>query len=278
MFGYVIANKEALTEPQLTRYRAYYCGVCHALRSRFGEAARFTLTYDTAFLAMLLSSLYEPDTKESRSRCLPHPKTPQLWLENEFTVYAADMNIALAYHNLLDDWQDDKNLPAKAGAALLKTRYDSVAARYPRQCGAIEAMLRALAEAETLSPVPADGAANAFGSLMGELFVYYEEDHWANTLRLMGGALGRFIYMADAYLDLAADEKKRRPNPLFPMKERGDFEETVKTLLTMHMGECALAFEKLPLIDDADILRNILYSGIWTRYHLHRQRKERRKA
>ena len=28
MFGYVIANLEALNEEQRARYRSYYCGLC----------------------------------------------------------------------------------------------------------------------------------------------------------------------------------------------------------------------------------------------------------
>lgn len=276
MFGYVIANKETLDEPQLVRYRAFYCGVCHALRRRFGQASRLTLTYDTAFLAMLLSSLYEPQTEENRSRCLPHPKTPQLWLKNGIIEYAADMNIALCYHNLLDDWKDDKDPFAKAGASLLKKQYEAIALRHPRQCEAIEGGLRALEKAEKSVPMVADEAANAFGMLMGELFVL-QEDRWADTLRTVGSALGRFIYMLDAYSDLDGDRKKGRPNPLIPYAEAADFEQHAAEILTLHIGECALAFERLPLVEDAEILRNIIYSGVWTRYHLHRQRKERRK-
>lgn len=111
MFGYVVANKTGLSEQQLARYRAFYCGLCRALRTRCGQLGRMTLTYDMAFLVMLLSSLYEPETRTGANRCVPHPKTPQHWLQNEFTEYAADLNLALAYHNLLDDWQDDKTLP-----------------------------------------------------------------------------------------------------------------------------------------------------------------------
>ena len=33
------------------------------------------------------------------------------------------------------------------------------------------------------------------------------------------------------------------------------------------MGECTDAFERLPLVQDVDILRNILYSGVWLRYY-----------
>ena len=103
MFGYVVANKAGLSEQQLARYRAFYCGLCRALRTRFGQLGRMTLTYDMTFLVMLLSSLYEPETHTGANRCVPHPKTPQHWLQNEFTEYAADLNLALAYHNLLDD-------------------------------------------------------------------------------------------------------------------------------------------------------------------------------
>ncbi|MEG0228108.1 MAG: DUF5685 family protein, partial [Lachnospiraceae bacterium] len=39
--------------------------------------------------------------------------------------------------------------------------------------------------------------------------------------------------------------------------------------------ECSKAFEELPIIENADILRNILYSGIWYRYE--KVREERRK-
>ena len=57
MFGYVVANKTGLSEQQLARYRAFYCGLCRALRTRCGQLGRMTLTYDMALLVMLLSSL-----------------------------------------------------------------------------------------------------------------------------------------------------------------------------------------------------------------------------
>lgn len=49
----------------------------------------------------------------------------------------------------------------------------------------------------------------------------------------------------------------------------------MQALFTLHLGECALEFEKLPLVEDADILRNIIYSGVWTRYEAQKQKKLR---
>jgi len=34
----------------------------------------------------------------------------------------------------------------------------------------------------------------------------------------------------------------------------------------MMMAECSREFEQLPILLHADILRNILYSGVWCRY------------
>ena len=34
----------------------------------------------------------------------------------------------------------------------------------------------------------------------------------------------------------------------------------------MMIAECSREFEKLPILTHAEILRNILYSGVWCRY------------
>lgn len=39
------------------------------------------------------------------------------------TQYASDMNVLLSYHNLLDDWQDEKNYPKHVMSMMLKKDY-----------------------------------------------------------------------------------------------------------------------------------------------------------
>jgi hypothetical protein len=41
----------------------------------------------------------------------------------------------------------------------------------------------------------------------------------------------------------------------------------------MMMAECSRAFEQLPILKYGDILRNILYSGVWTRYEMVKQKR-----
>jgi hypothetical protein len=116
-----------------------------------------------------------------------------------------------------------------------------------------------------------DTVAGCFGELMGELLVY-EEDLWAPTLRQMGMALGRYIYLADAAVDFRRDQKKARYNPFLAMGMEEDW-DTWEQYLVLAMGRCTEHFERLPLVQDKAILDNILYSGIWLQYR-RRQRKE----
>ena len=43
----------------------------------------------------------------------------------------------------------------------------------------------------------------------------------------------------------------------------------------MMMSECSKAFEQLPIVENTDILRNILYSGVWCKYELINAQKQK---
>lgn len=272
MFGYVTPNLSALSEADQARYRAHYCGLCHAIGNRHGQMARMALTFDLTYLTIFLSSLYEPEEQSGTGRCMPHPTKEHAWAISSVTDYAADMTIALTYHKCLDDWQDDKNLPAKAASAWLKKAYTQVKAAYPRQCEAIEAALRALTDVEKQRDPSPDAAAKCFGQLMAELFVM-QEDYWSGALRAFGYSLGRYIYLLDATCDYDKDIKKGSYNPVILM---GKKPEDMRPTLELLLGDASAAFEKLPLIQDEEILRNILYSGVWLGYNEYLHKKEQK--
>ncbi len=270
MFGYVTANFQELTKEQKQRYNAIYCGICRQIRMQSGNAARLGLSYDMAFLAALLMSLYEPQERQGKKACHLHPLDPRPWVDNQFIQYAADMNVALAYYNCLDDWQDDGKHSAKVLADLLCKHLPRIEERYPRQCGAIRDCIGRLSELEKQNCPNPDETAACFGWLMGELFTY-EEDLWAEHLRQMGQALGRFIYLLDGALDYDQDEKKGKYNPYLAMGQGKDWTRW-EEYLVLTMGRCTAYFEKLPLVQDKALLDNILYSGVWVNYR--RKRKE----
>jgi hypothetical protein len=278
MFGYIVANSEILSETDKARYKACYCGLCRSLKKRHGQLGRLTLTYDMTFLVLVLTSLYEPSQLQSCERCYVHPMKKHNCSSSDITDYAADMNVALAYLNLLDDWHDDKNLFSLFRAKLLKKKYEKISAAYPRQCGAMRKCLRELSDFESSGEQNPDTAAKIFGRLMGEIFVWRENDRWAPILRDMAESLGEFIYIMDAVCDLERDERKGSYNPLVASKKAGRGDEYFREVLTMLIGECCMEFDKLPLVDDIEIMRNILCSGVWTKYELHMAKKAKRKV
>lgn len=264
MFGYIVANRAILSEEQVRRYRAVYCGLCRTIGERHGQAARLCLTYDMTFLVLLLDSLQEPEQRTGNHPCVAHPLTKAPWRRSRWTEYAADMNVALAYYNCLDDWQDDRNLPKYAFAKALAPAYRNVKARWPEQCALIEECLARLGELEREQSPELDAAAGCFGQLMAGLFDV-EGSFFREQLRTLGDRLGRFIYVMDAVLDQEEDAKKKRYNPVAAFQEKyGGFEPL--SALELLLGECGMALEQLPLEQDLDLLRNILYSGVWNQW------------
>lgn len=264
MFGYVTANWKELTREQQDRYGGVYCGICREIRDRASQRARLSLSYDMAFLALLLMSLYEPEEDQGPLHCAAHPLRRRDWIDNEYVGYAADMNVALAYYNCLDDWNDDGKQSAKVMAKALEKSLPRIEQAYPRQCAAIAGCIRELSELEKAECPNPDEPANLFGALMGELLVY-REDLWADTLRQMGSALGRFIYLADAAVDYRADKRKKKYNPYVAMGSDEDWPRW-EEYLVLAMGRCTYHYEKLPLVQDKALLDNILYSGVWTNF------------
>lgn len=268
MFGFVTAQLKLLTEQQAARYRECYCGLCHSLKELHGELSRFTLTYDMTFLILLLSSLYEPDEKASEAKCAPHPFKAQKFWQNEISGYAADMNVALAYLNCIDNWKDDWSIASLSEAKLMENSYNEICEKYPRQCKAMKDSIEKLSNLEKNWTNDADAASKTFGSLMAELFVY-REDYWSGYLRSFGMALGQFIYIMDACVDLRDDKRYYKYNPMLHLFNRVDEKEQFRAILEMLMAECVKAFEALPLLQDAELIQNILCFGVWTQFNKH---------
>ena len=145
--------------------------------------------------------------------------------------------------------------------------------RWPRQCQAVKSSIEALSALEKENCPNPDEPAGAFGQLMGELLVV-REDLWADILRKMGNALGRFIYLLDAELDYDRDRRKGKYNPFLAKGEGKDWAKW-EDYLVLTMGRCTSEFEKLPLVQDKALLDNILYSGVWVNYRGKRKEEER---
>ncbi len=273
MFGYVSVHQKELTQDQKDRYGSVYCGICRCIREQASQLSSLCLSYDMAFLALLLMSLYEPEEQRHPNACLLHPIKKRPWVDNPYVRYAADMNVALAYYNCLDDWRDEGKLSAKLLGGELGRHMARIENAYPRQCAAIRTCIDDLSRLEQAGCQNPDEPASCFGTLMAELFVV-QEDHWSPHLRRLGMALGRFIYLLDAAVDYRRDGRKKQYNPWIAMGMEENWPKW-EEYLTMEMGKCTASYEMLPLVQDKDLLDNILYSGVWVNYRAKRKEENR---
>jgi len=279
MFGYVTAYKPELKMKDFSKYKAYYCGLCKTLQRNYGFKGQMTLSYDMTFLIVLLTSLYECPTTKEENRCVVHPIGKREMLLNEITEYVADINIVLSYYHFVDDWMDERSQAGLAGLRLFRKAYVRIESKYPAKCAVIKDSLRRLHNLEKNNETNIDKVAGCFGDLMGELLVY-KKDLWEDDLRRTGFYLGKFVYIMDAYDDIEKDIKSESYNPLKNSYMNNDkksvtseYEVQCNTMLTMMMAECTESFERLPCVENIDILRNILYAGVWNKYDKKRKEK-----
>ncbi len=263
MFGYILADTGALNPEQLSRYKGCYCGLCRSIGSRCGQLCRLSLTYDMVFLTLLLGSLYEPREEERSGPCPVHPVRKRSSWQSEATAYAADLSAILARQNCLDDWKDERRLLRLGEAALLRRGAEEAAERLPEKAAAVRSCLDELGEIENRGEKSPDPGASAFGRLMGELFLW-KRDRWTDTLRTAGEHMGRFLYLLDALEDLDRDRRRGSYNPLAGIAAEGATREDILDILVNQMASCAAMIDRLPLVQDAELLRNILYTGVWS--------------
>lgn len=279
MFGYIIVNKGEMKFREFDIYQSFYCGICRDLKRKYGVCGQIAISYDMTFLAILLTGLYDDDTQTRRGscKCVAHPFESHETRNNVFTEYAADMNMIFAYYKCRDDWEDERKVWKLLYGKLLEGKTEKLKRVYTEKVRKLDLLMRDFSDAEKSGKADIDMLGGLFGKVMAEM-VAVREDEWAESLRRLGFFLGKFIYLCDAYEDIEHDIKKGTPNPLKQKYGSIDFEEECRTILMMMMSECCKEFERLPILENVEILRNILYSGVWCRYEAVHEKRRKEQA
>ena len=221
MFGYVKPYNPELRVRELEEYKAVYCGLCKQLGRSFGVFARFTLSYDFAFLAMLKTALDSeicPETE--RCACIAHPFCKRIRVrENAAMQMAARAAMISVYYKLLDD-REDEGFFRRIGAVLLlpfAKRARRKALAFADGAAADEAAAKMSAaqaqlEAEKcqIPDAAAEPTANFLAAVLKNCAATAEQ---AAVLERFGYLLGRYVYLCDALDDLEDDRRRGRYNP-----------------------------------------------------------------
>ena len=245
MFGYVLPQKNELKVREWEDYRAVYCGLCHTLGRRYGFFTRFLLNYDFAFLAMLLTG--PGDKPEAvRRRCAALPvRGCMACAAREGLDIAADESVILTWWKLQDNIQDApplKRLAARGLSLIWGRAYRKAAGLRPEFDQTVSrclAQLRALEEARSPS---LDRTADTFARILSSAAPAGDR-----AVEQLLYHVGRWIYLVDAWDDLAEDAASDGYNPVAlrwpdgPEGHREELRSTLRHSLNLALSACNLS-------------------------------------
>ena len=247
------------------RYHAAYCGLCRALGRRCGLLARFTLNYDFTLLAMLFAPA-EPAWCEARCPAHPFRKRRCCGPCAGFDL-AADESVILFWLKLADDVADRgffAGLPARLAAWGLRGAYKRASRARPDFDARAREQLSRLRALERENCPSMDRAADAFARILCAAVPDGLEERRGRALGEFLYHLGRWVYIIDAWDDLAEDRKRGSYNPLlarFGGAPEAHLDE-LRTTLEHSARLCQAAFQLEAFGLWTPVLENILYLGL----------------
>jgi hypothetical protein len=272
VFGYIKPCQPQLRVCELEAYKAVYCGLCRQLGRSFGLLARFTLSYDTTFLALLAMGVSGEEPDLSPGRCPFNPaKRMAVCRGNAALVLSADVAALILYWKLQDDLSDEgpaKRLLARMALLLVRGPYGAAARRRPELAEAFEKMTRDQAGLEAERCTNLDQAAEPTAAALATVFASLsEEENQRRVLTRLGYLVGRYVYLADALDDLEIDREEGRYNPLLLAHGQGgtdlpELRQRSLGSLYLTIGEAERTYRLLEVRRFAPILENILTLGM----------------
>ena len=170
MFGFIRPVKSELKVKEADRFQQVYCGLCHAIRARYGRFFTMFLSYDMTFYALVVGSGETPKAQTERRRCDAHPVTKRVCASpDDALALAADASVLLSYHKFRDNLADEKGAKRLLAAVLCRfgrRGYEKARARLPEADRDIRAALDELHALENENCASMDRAADASARML----------------------------------------------------------------------------------------------------------------
>ncbi|NMP36894.1 MAG: hypothetical protein GX051_02035 [Clostridiales bacterium] len=274
MFGYVRIFKPELLVKDYEAYRGVYCSVCRTLGKRYGISARFILNYDLTFFAVTGLEVKGEGCAFSSGRCRFNPakKCHYLDCENEITARAADLAMLMLKYKLQDNAADSKGLKRlffRVLSVFYSRKFKKAASLRPDEAKIISECISEQNTIENSKSATIDSAADSSAKALASCFGGLSENETQKRiLNRLGYCVGRWVYLADAFDDLAADLKSHSFNPYvfeFGINSSGQIKEysgRINEILELTAGEAAAACDLLEPGPFNRVLKNIIYDGL----------------
>lgn len=268
MFGYIKPYEPYLYKKDDVLYKALYCGICKSIGSTCGQMARFTLTYDIAFLSCFAHNLKGVDVKIENKHCVVHPITKRpIAKSDEVSRELAMVNVILARHKIIDDTIDTQKGFFKK--FLFGNAYKKAKKVLPKIDDIVSLRYQELRSLETADNGLIDQVSEQFGLMLADISDEVFKEFKTENTRNLFFYLGKWIYVIDALDDYDKDKKSGEYNP-FVIRYGV---ESSESLIKLYGGDLDFAFNdifcgirdnfyKIKLSFNRDLLENILLRGI----------------
>ncbi len=281
MFGYIQPLKCELKVREYDYYRSAYCGLCNALRVRYGIRARFIVNYDFVFIALLLSNADHIDDKKTKKRCIVCPFGKNC-IESKAFDNAADISVILTYLKFCDEVKDNgffgKLFKGVIPKMLFKKAYKRAVMNHSEYNEQACLLYSELCRLENSNVPSIDEPADKFARMLSLIANAAECNR--RILCEIFYHIGRFVYVIDALDDLDEDFDKGEYNPIisrFNLTSKQMFasvKENVLTTLEDSRMAVLRAFDLLEETGVSSLNRNIIELGMATAVNRVNKNKE----
>lgn len=269
MFGFVRPLRDELKMREYDRFRSVYCGLCHEIARRYGFLHTLALSYDCAYLALVLMSC-ETDEAQCQKRCIAHPFQKRICAcGSEGLRHAAAVSVILTYHKLTDTISDERGI-RQLGARIIRRLYRRGYRKAIQEAEAFDRTaqqcLRELAEVERQQVPSLDRPADAFARLL-RAAVPEQNGTRQRVLEEFFYHLGRWVYLIDACDDLKDDFQTGSYNPIrlrFALTQPvlTEIRPQLEHTLLQSLAASYHAYLLLDLKRDSGIIENVLCQGL----------------
>ena len=244
---------------ELNVYRAYYCGLCKALKDEYRKTA--VLNFDSVFLYLLADGLRGEEIAPQMERCALHPVKKHPAIITPAARYAADINILMAYYSAEDHVRDGRR-GMRLARLFLKKAYAKAKMRHENVVHVADETIAGLMKLEREESPNTDAAADSYARLLGTVMTDADVLQ-SHILYDLGYSLGRWIYLIDAAEDWEEDVKRGNYN-VYACKYGGPDDTARKQIeqgLYYTLAQAAEALSRLELKRNRELLENIVYLG-----------------
>ena len=277
MFGYVKPDKPELKIKDYETYKAIYCSLRRTLGKEYGLLARFLLTYDAAFYALIKKSVLQakPDCAY-KGVCRFNPLKKCNYIDTDsYLKDAAALTVIMFYYKVLDNINDGKPLKRLASRLVypyIKIKFNKAVKKYSKYNDIIKISTDEQARIENEKTDSIDIAAHPTAVSLQKIFSDGIKDETQKRIvERIGYCLGRWVYLMDAFDDLENDIKAGAYNP-FALKYKLDksfltgdnkaIEDDIIKSIRLTANETGLALELLDKNCYKPLIENIIFDGM----------------